>query len=135
MTTAASNWQGTRISLFRALRELQGPLAALSLMMFVVNVSVAGGVTIVFHDGEGGYKLVTCLHPGGHRIDGDSSARAVTDCLTCCLGVAKAMAVPDAPAEGLRTIGYLTAALPTETAPADVAPVRRRSIRAPPVLS
>ncbi|MBK5950047.1 hypothetical protein [Rhodobium orientis] len=114
---------------------MRGPLAALSLLMFVVNVSFAGGVEIVFHDGTGGFRLVTCLHPDGHRIDGDSSASAVTDCLTCCLGVAKAMAVPDAPAELLRTIGYLASAPPAETNPADPAAVRHRSIRAPPVLS
>ncbi|MCW2306539.1 hypothetical protein [Rhodobium gokarnense] len=135
MTTAASDRQRTRISLFCALRELRGPLAALSLLMFVANVSFAGGVAVVVDDGAGGYRLVTCLHPDGHRIDGDSTASAVTDCLTCCLGVAKAMAVPEAPADILRPIGYLTSALPAATDPADPAAARHRSIRAPPIFS
>lgn len=135
MSGTTSYGDGEKLSFFRVLRELRGPLSALAVLMLVLNVSFVGGVSLA-NAGPGSITLITCLNPDRGNESETTGEPQRHDCISCCLSTAKALSAPAVPAVADRIDFVIaTVRLPADARPAEPSRHAATPIRAPPVFS
>lgn len=145
MTATIPDRRKVDAGVLAALRALAAPIAALTALMLLVNVTVLA--SLAAGAGTGQIAFFTCLDPdrlvpmrmpGAPAPDGNGPGGGMDghDCLSCCLSTA---AAPAAPAAAAVTVAIAYSVFqhrrPDDRRPGEPAARPSPPIRAPPVLS